>query len=324
MRDYSLDFVKGVLVEIMILYHSINYFVGRNIILNYIDFVTGSFVFLSGYMVSRIYWTKYNANTFLIFKRLSTRGFKLIVIFIVVNAIINVMITNNYNNAQLGMRVFLYNFTSIFLFGDRRLAAFEILLPIAYSLIICATLLFIMRKRSLIITAIAVLFIFCSIRNNLSYNLTFLTIGLSGMVIGFIKKDDKELFFNKKFKFLSLFVVVMYYVLISIGISNIDIYFMGVVSAVLTIYLFGVELNYEHYFSKTLVMMGQYSLISYLSQILFLQILFFLLRYRPVLDFKVAYVFLVTNIFVFLFCKLTIYFRKRHIYIDKCYRIIFS
>lgn len=62
-RDVSLDFVKGILVIVMVIYHVMNYFstAGPDSF-GYVRFVTGSFIFVSGYIISTFYERKYRIN----------------------------------------------------------------------------------------------------------------------------------------------------------------------------------------------------------------------------------------------------------------------
>src|SRR4051794_18609125 len=59
-RIDALDFTKGILVLIMVLYHWLNYFVtGHDWIYKYLRFLPISFVFISGFLISQVYLSKY-------------------------------------------------------------------------------------------------------------------------------------------------------------------------------------------------------------------------------------------------------------------------
>src|SRR3984957_12974562 len=82
-RITALDFTKGALVLIMVLYHWINYFIGPDWgYYRYLRFLTPSFIFVTGFMVSHIYLSKYKAADPRLPKRLITRGLKLLAIFL--------------------------------------------------------------------------------------------------------------------------------------------------------------------------------------------------------------------------------------------------
>src|ERR1700735_1506044 len=86
-RISALDFAKGALVLIMVLYHWINYFIGPDWgYYRYLRFLTPSFIFITGFMISNVYLSKYPATDFRLPKRLLTRGLKLLTIFLVLKA----------------------------------------------------------------------------------------------------------------------------------------------------------------------------------------------------------------------------------------------
>src|SRR3984957_1256663 len=84
-RIPALDFTKGALVLIMVLYHWINYFIWQWPYYEYLRFLTPSFIFITGFMVSHVYLSKYAAADPRLSKRLFTRGLKLMAIFLLLN-----------------------------------------------------------------------------------------------------------------------------------------------------------------------------------------------------------------------------------------------
>src|SRR5438105_12362691 len=87
-RNSALDFTKGFLVLLMIVYHWFNYFVGpRANVYKYLRFLTPSFIFIAGFIVANIYFTKYDIRDLRLPARLAIRGLKIIAVFIALNAI---------------------------------------------------------------------------------------------------------------------------------------------------------------------------------------------------------------------------------------------
>src|SRR5271168_2859500 len=85
-RISALDFTKGALVLIMVLYHWINYFIGPQWeYYEYLRFLTPSFIFITGFMISNVYLSKYSAADSRLSKRLFTRGLKLMAVFLALN-----------------------------------------------------------------------------------------------------------------------------------------------------------------------------------------------------------------------------------------------
>src|SRR5437016_9893125 len=85
-RISALDFTKGTLVLLMVLYHWINYFIGPQWkYYQYLRFLTPSFIFITGFMISNVYLSKYETAGPRLSKRLFTRGLKLMAIFLALN-----------------------------------------------------------------------------------------------------------------------------------------------------------------------------------------------------------------------------------------------
>src|ERR1700734_3441984 len=105
----GLDFTKGVLVLVMVLYHWVNYFIGTQWgYYQYLRFLTPSFIFITGFMISNVYLSKYAAADPRLPKRLFTRGLKLLGIFVVLNVartfIVPVLSTGAVVNDPLNLR----------------------------------------------------------------------------------------------------------------------------------------------------------------------------------------------------------------------------
>src|SRR5215471_992008 len=78
-RDTAIDFTKGVLVLFMVLYHWLNYFVGNDgRYYDYLRFLTPSFIFITGFMISQIQLRRYDSSGRSLSKRLFVRGLKLL------------------------------------------------------------------------------------------------------------------------------------------------------------------------------------------------------------------------------------------------------
>ena len=72
----------------MVLYHWLNYFLGpHGQYYDYLRFLTPSFIFITGFMVSQIQLRRYENSGRSLPKRLFVRGFKLLIVFVVLNAL---------------------------------------------------------------------------------------------------------------------------------------------------------------------------------------------------------------------------------------------
>src|ERR1700690_1230692 len=83
-RNSALDFTKGALVLIMVLYHWLNYFWGPHDN-RYLRFLTPSFIFISGFIISNVYFAKYGVADPQLPKRLIQRGLKILGVFALLN-----------------------------------------------------------------------------------------------------------------------------------------------------------------------------------------------------------------------------------------------
>src|SRR5580692_606153 len=94
-RNAALDFTKGVLVLVMVLYHWLNYFHGPGDVYRYLRFLTPSFIFITGFLISNVHLSRYGSADSRLAKRLMWRGLKILVVFILLNAAIALLFPNN-------------------------------------------------------------------------------------------------------------------------------------------------------------------------------------------------------------------------------------
>jgi len=326
-RDCAVDFVKGVLVEVMILFHVMNYFIGtEHVVLKYLDFVTGGFVFITGYVISAFSVAKYGSSSFQLYRRLLLRGVKMVMLFTLVNVAINLVIERNYNNVELGIGRFLENTFSIYIIGYKQLAAFEILLPIAYVLMISPLLLVVCRAgRSLMMLVISILLLYCTLAEGVPFNLIYVSIGLNGFALGLLLKGKYRYGSDENHhKLLFVCLAVLYCGIITIFEQAYPIYVLGIIAIVGAIYLIGRDLDYDKSVWRAVVLCGEYSLVAYLSQIVFLQALF-RLSTNVALPISVPLcAFIITNVFVFMVCASLAFLRGRSLFVDRTYKIVFN
>src|SRR5262245_56150706 len=84
----AIDFTKGMLVLIMVLYHWLNYFVSTGgEFYRYLRFLTPSFIFITGFVIANVYVVGYGIGDPRVPRRLIQRGFKLLVLFVAINLI---------------------------------------------------------------------------------------------------------------------------------------------------------------------------------------------------------------------------------------------
>src|SRR5262245_13312773 len=96
-RIAALDFTKGALVLFMVLYHWLNYFVAsQGEFYRYLRFLTPSFIFITGFLISNVYLSRYRISDPRLPRRLVQRGLKTLAIFIILNILIGFLFSQSY------------------------------------------------------------------------------------------------------------------------------------------------------------------------------------------------------------------------------------
>src|SRR5687768_184813 len=133
-RDVALDFTKGVLVLLMVVYHWLNYFVSPyGFGYRYIRFITPSFVFLAGFLVTNLLVARRNTNSAALSGRLLARGIKLLLVFTVLNLAVAAIEPPRPSGQLQGLASFIDAFPESYVTGEH--TSFFVLLPISYTLI---------------------------------------------------------------------------------------------------------------------------------------------------------------------------------------------
>src|SRR6267378_291083 len=186
-RLSALDFTKGALVLIMVFYHWINYFIGPQWpYYFYLRFLTPSFIFITGFMISHVYFAKYDAADPRLPKRLFARGLKLMAIFIVLNVARIFIVPVLHTGVLVGNPLDLRNIFSVFVSGNLpvagKLVAFYILVPISYLLMFSGALMLPYRFYRYTFHVVCVLLLssilILGLIGTQSQNLEFVTIGM--------------------------------------------------------------------------------------------------------------------------------------------------
>lgn len=277
-RITALDFTKGALVLFMVLYHWINYFIGPQWpYYPYLRFLTPSFIFISGFMISHVYLSKYDVRESRLVKRLVTRGLKLIIIFVVLNIARDCVLgLISAHGVDFGL-LHPGNLAAILLTGysTGKVAAFYILVPIAYLLIVSGLLMISQRvfRRTFQVFCVFLFVLLAilelgGIRNQ---NLQILAIGMLGVLVGFMRMETINRVIRRPFLLTVLYVLYN----ASIAIWNVP-YPLEIVGTCLTVsivYLVGTIDWTLSKIQQEIVLLGKYSLFGYIAQIAILQVL---------------------------------------------------
>jgi hypothetical protein len=271
----------------MVVYHWLNYFYGpQGEIYNYLRFLTPSFIFIKGFLISHVHLVKYGADTAKLSRRLCTRGVKLLALFVALNALVSVLVPSSFVRSVLTGRTVAASLGAIFVVGDAsggdggKIAAFGILVPISYLLILSSLLLVARRFFRYVLLAACVLLLMCMIFSDLrgtQYpNLELVTVGLLGVVAGYV--SGRQLQQVVKHGWVVVAVYCIYLAAITYWTVS---YYTQIVGAFLTsalIYVGGVRAGSKGLPSK-IILLGKYSLFGYISQIAILQLLSLSLRH---------------------------------------------
>jgi peptidoglycan/LPS O-acetylase OafA/YrhL len=280
-RIPALDFTKGALVLIMVLYHWINYFIGPQwAYYEYLHFLTPSFIFITGFMISNIYLSKYGVTDPRLSKRLFSRGLKLIAIFLILN------IARTFVVPLLGTGVLIQNpldaknIFTVFVSGNlpaagAKLVAFSILVPISYLLMFSGLLMLPYRLYKytfhLVCVFLLVSIVILGVTGAHSYNLEFVTIGMLGVLAGFIPIYAINDFVRHTYWL--AFGYLCYTAAIITWNIPFPLLVVGVLLNLMVIYLVGDSGSESGTMRREVILLGKYSLFGYICQIAILQIL---------------------------------------------------
>ncbi len=277
-RIAALDFTKGALVVFMVVYHWINYFIGLQWPhYQYLRFLTPSFIFIAGFMISNVYLSKYDASDPRLARRLFGRGLKLIAIFLVLNVarmwLLPILSHRSVAPALLDSRALLATFVT----GDftSKVVAFYVLVPIAYLLMLSAPLMLSLRVFRysfhaaclILFGAIAVLDVY----GRKGPNLEMVAIGMLGLLAGFSPISAINRAIQHPYALVSAYF--FYTIAITAWGVPYPLEVVGTCLSVMIIYLVGTMDGKLNRIRDEVSLLGKYSLWGYISQIVILQFL---------------------------------------------------
>lgn len=279
-RIPALDFTKGALVLLMVLYHWLNYFIGVQWpYYKYLRFLTPSFIFITGFMISNVYLSKYAAADPRLSKRLFTRGLKLIAIFLVLNLARSFVVPSLGTGAVVSNLVDPKNLFAIFVSGNlpsgSKLISFSILVPISYLLMFSGALMLPYRLYRYTFHLVCIILLSCILILGVvglgSYDLEFITIGMLGVLAGFVPIERINRFVRRPY------MLVLAYMCYATAITIWNVPFLllvvGTSLSLTAIYLIGASGRESGRIRSEIILLGKYSLFGYISQVAILQIL---------------------------------------------------
>ena len=274
-RIDALDMTKGVLVLAMVVYHSLNYSQNYTLGFRYLPFLPPSFILITGFLISKLYFKTEAECDRRVFARLLFRGFRLLLLFTLLNVLTLLAGRGKFPDEPQGIGYLLDNWFEIYILGGGRFAAFSILLPIAYLLLLSPILLLINRWNRHVVPLLALgLVICCAVpteNGEPSFNLALLSAGLVGVVLGMV--PAKRLCAMGRYWYVSCATYAVYIVVSALfWQSRFDQLFHSCL-ALAAIFSLCAAVGSNSPVASRVLILGKYSLLNYVLQIGVLQIL---------------------------------------------------
>lgn len=324
-RTESLDFVKGFLVLGMVVFHSINYFSHQySWLLAYFRFVSGGFILVSGYIVTAVYAPRWHKSRRAVSSRLFGRGLKLIALFTLLNLGINALALSNFNTVQFGLEQFRERFIEIYGAGNGKYAAFEILLPIGYLLLLSPLALWSNSYPWVpVLMGLAGLVLSALLPGWRLHNANLLLVGYLGMLLGTIAAPS-QLSTGKH-----LPIMAALFALSALAMPFLKTAFLGYLwytaVALKTAMDACAAVSRPGCLKQLIVALGQNVLFCYLAHILLLQLIFRLLWSNAQSPWPaIAIVILGTSTILAILTRIATLVRRKSHLADRAYRLVFT
>lgn len=331
-RDLTFDFVKGGLVVMMVAYHAMSIASTAGVEqFRYIRFVSGSFIFVSGYIIARFTRSAFSRTPGPTTRRLITRGVKMLLIFSALNFLIQASGIGNAEKTQVGVAGFFVRAKEIYLTGDGSIASFVILLPIAYLLLIAPVLLLLLARGGRIwgglILLVAVLLASTPLTYEGSAVAEFMLVGVIGMCAGQLVPSVRFIaargFVRHVLAWGSLTICV--WITGHLG-STVAAYTVGVALVLAALFEVGEAVDSRGFLARFITLLGRYSLLGYIGQIVVIQMLFRVFGHgqRWPVGTELAWLGLATIGILLTTVAVLERLRQRSATIDRAYRLVFT
>jgi peptidoglycan/LPS O-acetylase OafA/YrhL len=327
-RITALDFTKGA----MVLYHWLAYFIGTQIDWSrYLRFLTPSFICITGFLISSVYLAKYGVHAPKLPRRLAVRGLKILAIFLALNVVIGLFIRSSYNGKIVFGAVSLTDMLGLFITGDNfvagagKVAAFYVLIPIGQLLLFSAAVVILcryFRYTFQVLCAIGLMAVLILGGLDIhSGNLELISVGLLGVVLGYIPVET----INKCRRYAVWLIGA--YALYVLAIREWNVLFplqvVGVCLTLALLYICG-SVAPDGAVTRSVVLLGQYSLLGYIAQIVILQILHRAVRLVDLGAGRLPVSFIAAIALTVISIQVTDWARSKSGVLDRFYRTIFT
>jgi hypothetical protein len=269
-RSRSVDFARGWCVAGMLLHHTLNYFPLAVPLIKYARFVTGAFPFLAGFIIGHHYLRIYPGSGRAMVPRLILRALKLLAVFLCLNFITRILPTGrvhwgDWTRTEIEQGIFL-----LFVSGNYRYLDFDLLVPIAYTLLLGGVLARALGSRPWLIHLLAVALVigvgFLPDQTPGSYYLRYTTIGLLGLSAGMLPQGVLEAAVSRLWPAWTAIYVAHLAVVPWVKFRH-GVYVLVVLLNLTCAYALGAKLPARAFIVARLCRLGQYSLLAYVVQV---------------------------------------------------------
>jgi hypothetical protein len=325
-RIGTIDFTKGILVLFMVIYHSLNYRGYDSLPHDYLLFVPPSFVMIAGLIITQVYVSKYGMTSRALFSRLTLRSCKLLLLFTFLNVGAMVIFSSKYEGIDSSLENFIGHWIEIYILGGSRRATFEVLLPIGYVLLLAIPVLKFQLLCPYAISVVSATTVaVCLVAESCNfpvYNLYLISAGFVGMAIGFLP-GHKMNAASRSLIALSLFYALYWVCFLLFGDRYI-IQLFATLIYLLVIFAAVSRIDLQRWLPRQSLLLGRYSLLSYIVQILYLHI-FIRLPLCSISKLSGTMVMIVlTMVLTWVTIVIVDYAREKSNFFDNAYKMIFA
>lgn len=322
----ALDMTKGVLVVAMVVYHSFNYSTDYTLGFKYLPFLPPSFILITGFLISRLYFNPEAARDWSVYRRLLFRGCRLLLLFTILNVLTQLVGRRKAIGTPQGLSYLFDYWYEIYVIGGGHYAAFSILLPIAYLLVLAPLLILLYRAHPtlvpLLAIALAVFSTFEDGQGEPSFNLALLSAGLLGVVMG--RVPDSALSLLRRYWYIALTAYTGYIAFTHLVWQSPFDQLLNAFLALVAIFGICAAMGAGRFFGRELLVAGRYSLLAYIFQIAVLQVLTRLFGRLDPFTISFFLQMLGVGVAMIMMAEILQSVRSRAVWVDTSYRAVFA
>jgi hypothetical protein len=325
-RDAALDFTKGMLVLLMVLYHWLNYFVSNDSFYRYIRFITPSFIFLAGFLVTNVLASRADRKSSVLAARLFMRGAKLLALFTLLNLGVAGLGLGGSPGGRAGLSGFIAGVPSTYLSGLGSTAVFFVLVPIGYTLMLSGLLhkaRDLHRLGSLVPTLLLFFVGFGAILLGVrSPTLELIGSGLLGLILGSVLAGRLH-HLRRLWPWMLIAYVIHLAAITAWGVPH-ALQLVAVCLNLWLLYCLAGLLQPSSATARLTSLVGQYTLLGYVGQIAILQLLAISFRLVDFGSVEPALALVAALLLTVAAIATTDFLRRRARPVDSLYRLVFA